>query len=224
MPHSMRLASVSIFLSVAVLLTTIPTANAWLGDSEDALVRHYGKPKLIQLSNGDLPTEKGYYAELKENFGTNFSLITSTDTNYDMDLVENRKRFTFQKDNLRIVAYVGNSHDTYNGVDFTDKSAREVVYCPVVWRKNKVGDKVGYPVAFAQSTIHTILDNNKGDSSWADTWQPALTPGAYLKRTADNSRLAIAYGPSATEIYRLEVRMTHDASKSLAPTATQSFP
>jgi len=216
--------SSSITLTVAALLTTLSTANAWLGDSEDALIQHYGKPKLIQLSNGDIPTQQGYYAELKEPFGTNVSLITSTDTNYNMDLVENRKRITFQKDDLRIVVYVGNPGDNYSGVDFTDKSAREVVYCPVVWKKNTAGDKVGHPVAFAQPTINTILDNNKGDSSWGDSWQPALIPGAYLKRTTDNSRLAIAFGPSANEIYRLELRMTHDASRSMAPTNIQPLP
>ena len=204
-----------ITLIIAALLTAISTANAWLGDSEDALSHRYGKPKAVEMSNGDIPTQKGYYAELKENFGTNVSLIASTDTGYSMDLVENRKRYTFQKDGLGIVAYVGNADEKYNSADFAGKSAREVVTCPVVWKKNKTGDKVGHPVAFSLSAINTILDNNKGDSAWGDDWQPAPTPGAYIKRTLDKSRLAIAYGVSVNEIYRLDIQMVNDATKSL---------
>ena len=97
----------------------------------------------MEISNGDIPTQKGYYAELKENFSTNVSLIASTDTDYNMDLVENRKRYTFQKDDLGIVVYVGNANEKYSGVDFAGKSAREVVASPIVWKKNKNGDKVG---------------------------------------------------------------------------------
>jgi len=205
----------SIAVTIAALLTTISTANAWLGDSEDALSHRYGKPKTVEMTTGDIPTQKGYYAELKENFGTNVSLISSTDTNYNMDLVENRKRYTFQKDGLGIVVYVGNANEKYNGVDFAGKSAREVVACPTVWQKNKTGDKVRYPVAFSLSTINTILDNNKGDSAWADVWQADPTPGAYIKRTLDKSRLAIAYGVSANEVYRLDIQMVNDATKSL---------
>ena len=205
----------SIALTIAALLTTISTANAWLGDSEDALSHRYGKPKTVEMTTGDIPTQKGYYAELKESFGTNVSLIASTDTGYSMDLVESRKRYTFQKDGSGIVAYVGNTDEKYNGVDFAGKSAREVVLCPVVWKKNKTGDKVGYPVAFSPSTINTILDNNKGDSVWADDWQTAPTPGAYIKRTLDKSRLAIAYGISENEVYRLDIEMVDDATKSM---------
>ena len=209
----MKLSSIA--LTIAALLTSISTANAWLGDSEDALSHRYGKPKAVEMSNGDIPTQKGYYAELKENFGTNVSLIASTDTGYSMDLVESRKRYTFQKDGLGIVVYVGNADEKYNGADFAGKSAREVVLCPVVWKKNKHGDKVGHPVAFLPSTINTILDDNKGDSAWADVWQANSTPGAYIKRSLDKSRLAIAYGVSENEIYRLDVEMVNDATKSM---------
>jgi hypothetical protein len=132
-----------------------------------------------------------------------------------MDLVESRKRYTFQKDGLGIVVYVGNADEKYNGVDFAGKSTREMITCPVVWKKNKIGDKVGYPVAFSLSTINTILDNNKGDATWRDDWQPAPTPGAYIKRTLDKSRLAIAYGVSENEIYRLDIEMVNDATKSM---------
>ena len=205
----------SIALTIAALLTTISTANAWLGDSEDALSHRYGKPKAVEMSNGDIPTQKGYYAELKENFGTNVSLIASTDTGYSMNLVETRKRYKFQKDGLGIVVYVGNTGEKYNGADFAGKSAREVVLCPVVSKKNKTGDKVGHPVAFSLSTINSILNNNKGDSAWADVWQANSTPGAYIKRTLDKSRLAIAYGVSENEIYRLDIEMVNDATKSM---------
>ena len=36
---------ISIALTMVALLSAIPTANAWLGDSEDALSHRYGKPK-----------------------------------------------------------------------------------------------------------------------------------------------------------------------------------
>ena len=205
----------SIALTIAALLTTISTANAWLGDSEDALSHRYGKPRAVELSTGDIPTQKGYYAELKENFGTNVSLIASTDTGYSMDLVENRKRYTFQKDGFGIVVYVGNANEKYNGDDFAGNSAREVITCPVVWKKNKNGDKVAHPVAFSLPTVNTILDNNKGDSAWGDAWQTAPTPGAYIKRSLDKSRLAIAYGVSENETYRLDIQMVDDATKSM---------
>jgi hypothetical protein len=207
----MKLASIA--LTIAALLSAIPRANAWLGDSQDALTQRYGKPRAVEISTGDIPTQKGYYAELKENFSTNVSLIASTAKGYSMDLVENRKRFTFEKDGSRIVVYIGNDGEKYGGVSFTGKSAREVITCPIVSKKNKNGDKVGHPVAFSQATINTMLDNNKGDSAWADDWRSISVPGTFIKRTTDGTRMAIAYGVSDHEIYRLEFRMTADASK-----------
>lgn len=206
---------VSIAWTIAALLTAISTADAWLGDAEEVLIRRYGKPKAVERSNGDIPTQKGYYAELKENYGTNVSLIASTDKGHSMDLVENRRRYTFQKDGLGIMVYVGNADEKYDGVDFAGKSAREIVTCPIVWKKNRGGDNIGHPVAFSPASIHTILDDNKGDSAWADAWQPISTPGTYIKRTVDKSRLAIARGVSENEIYRLEIRMADDASQSV---------
>jgi len=204
----------SIALTVAALLTAVPRANAWLGDSENELTQRYGKPKAVEISNGDIPMQRGYYAELKEDFNTNVSLIASTAKGFGLDLVENRKRYTFEKDGSRIVIYIGNDGEKYGGVGFTGKSAREVITCPVVWKKNRNGDKVGHPVAFSQAAIDTILDNNKGDSAWIDDWRSISTPGTYIKRTTDGTRMAIAYGVSEHEIYRLEVRMADDATKA----------
>lgn len=204
---------ISIALTIAALLTAISTANAWLGDSEDALSHRYGKPKAVEMSNGDIPSQKGYYAELKQNYSTNVSLIASSAKGYSMDLVENRKRYSFQKDGLGIMVYVGNTNEQYNGVDFAGKSTREVISCPVVWKKNKNGDKIGHPVAFSPAAINAILSDNQGDSAWADNWQSISTPGTYIKRTVDKSRLAIAYGVSENEVYRLDIQMVDDATK-----------
>lgn len=205
---------VSIALTIAALLTTISTANAWLGDSEDALIQRYGKPKAVELTTGDIPTQKGYYAELKENFSTNVDLIASTAKGYGLDLVENRKRYAFQKDGSTIMVYVGNADEKYGSVDFAGKSAREVITGPFVWLKNKNHDKVGHPVAFSPAVIDTILENNKGDSTWDDAWRSISIPGTYLKRTTDKSRMAIAYGVSENQVYRLEIRMVDDASQA----------
>lgn len=206
---------ISIALTMVALLSAIPTANAWLGDSEDALTRRYGKPKAMELSNGSIPTQKGYYGELKEHYSTNVSLIASTATDYSLDLVENRKRYTFQKDGFGIVAYVGNTNEQYSGVDFAGKSAREVISSPIVWKKNKNGDKVGHPVPFSPAAINAILDNNHGDSTWTDGWRSISPPGTFIKRTIDKSRIAIAYGTSENEIYRLDIEMVDDATRLL---------
>ena len=203
-----------IALTIAASLTAITRASAWLGDSEDALIQRYGKPRAVEISNGDIPMQQGYYAELKENFSTNVSLIAATARGYGMDLVENRKRYTFQKDGSGIVVYVGNPDEKYSGADFAGKSAREVIACPIVWKKNKNGDKVGHPVPFSPAAINTLLENNKGDSAWADDWHSISNPGTYIKRTTDRTRMAIAYGASENEIYRLEIRMVDDASKA----------
>jgi hypothetical protein len=210
----------SMALTVAVLLTAISTANAWLGDSEQELIQRYGKPKVVQLTTGDIPTQKGYYAELKENFSTNVSLIASTDTNYNsigygMDLVETRTRYKFENNGLGITAYVGNTNDQYASVDFAGKSAREIINSGTVWQKNKTGDKVAIPVPLSPSVVDAFLENNKGNSSWADAWQPSPVAGTYLKRTADKTRLAIAHGASEHEIYQIEVRMVDDATRAL---------
>jgi hypothetical protein len=210
---------VLIALAVAASLATAQTARAWLGDTEDALTQHFGRPKAVEAATGDIPMQKGYYAELKENFSTNVSLIASTqkayaEPGYGLDLVETRTRYKFEKDDLGIVVYLGNADEKYGGVDFAGKSAREVINCRIEWQKNKNGDKVGHSVAFAPAAVNAILDDNKGNSAWPDEWQSISVPGTYIKRTADKTRLAIAYGPSANAIYRLEVRMVDDASKA----------
>jgi len=207
--------SISIVLALVVSVTAFQTAHARLGDSEDALIQRYGKPRVIEATTGDIPMQKGFYAELKENFNTNVSLIASTDTNYNdidygMDIVETRTRYKFEKDGLRVTAYVGNADEKYGGVGFAGRSAREVIYSPFTWAKNKIGDKVGHPQPFSPTAINTILDDNKGDSIWSDGWQPGPSPGIYIKHTTDKSRMAIAYGPSENAIYRFEVRMISD--------------
>jgi hypothetical protein len=204
--------TVSIALAIAASLTAITTANAWLGDSEPALARRYGPPRTVEISTGDIPTQKGYYVELTEAFTTNVSLIASTNNDYNLNLVETRQRDTFTKDGRRIAVYVGNIGEKFNGIDFSGASVREVVYCPIAWHKNPYHDNVGQFMFFSPSAINTLLDNNKGDSTWTDTWHPLFSvPGIYIKRTADKSRLAIAYGASENEIHRLEFRMVDQA-------------
>jgi hypothetical protein len=207
--------TIPIALTIVASLTAVATANAWLGDSEPTLVQRYGPPRAVEISTGDIPTQKGFYVELTESFTTNISLIATTNNDYNLDLVETRQRDTFTKDSLGIVVYVGNVGEKYNGVDFSGASVREVINCPLVWRKNKNGDKVGHPVAFSPAAISALLENNKGNSTWADNWHTlSFIPGTYIKRTADKSRMAIAYGVSETEIHRLEFRMVDDAGKS----------
>ena len=48
----------SIALTIAALLTTISTAHAWLGDSEDALSHRYGKPTVVQISTATSPPKR----------------------------------------------------------------------------------------------------------------------------------------------------------------------
>ena len=200
--------TISIALAIAVSLTIITTANAWLGDSEPTLVQRYGSPRAVEISTDDIPTQKGFYVELTEAFTTNISLIASTNNDYNLDLVETRQRDTFMKDGLKITVYVGNVGEKYNGLDFSGSSVREVVNCPIVWRLNSHHDNVGHFMFFSPSAMNTILDNNKGNSTWADSWHPlSSVPGIYIKRTADKSRLAIGYGASENEIHRLELRM-----------------
>jgi len=200
--------TISIAMAVAASLTIITTANAWLGDSEPTLVQRYGSPRAVEVSTSDIPTQKGFYVELTEAFTTNISLIASTNNDYNLDLVETRQRDTFMKDGLRITVYVGNVGERYNGLDFSGSSVREVINCPIVWRQNSHHDNVGRFMFFSPSAMNTILDNNKGDSTWADSWHPLSSlPGIYINRTADKSRLAIGYGASENEIHRLELRM-----------------
>jgi hypothetical protein len=206
-------------LTIAALFGITATAYAWLGDSQDALLRRYGKPTLVELTTGDIPAQKGYYAELKESYGTNVSLIASTDTNYNeigygMDLVETRSRYTFEKDGLRIVAYIGTAGEKYNGADFSDRSAREIIKSGAVLEKDKSGDQFRRSVPLSPSVINAFLENNKGDSTWATAWLPSPTPGTWLKRTADKVRMAIAHGTSEHQIYQLEVRMVDDATRA----------
>jgi len=80
--------TISIALAVAASLAAITTANAWLGDSEPTLAQRYGSPRAVELSTGDIPTQKGFYVELTEAFTTNISLIASTNNDYNLDLVE----------------------------------------------------------------------------------------------------------------------------------------
>ncbi len=206
-------------LTIAAWFGITATANAWLGDSPDALVQRYGKPKLVELTTGDIPAQKGYYAELKENFTTNTSLIAWTGTNYNevgygMDLVETRRRYTFEKDGLKIVTYIGNAGEKYNGADFSDRSAREIVNSSAVWEKDKSGDQYRRSVPLSQSVIDAFLENNKGESTWPDTWQSSAVPGTWRKRTADKMRMAIAHGTSERQIFQLEVRMVDDATRA----------
>lgn len=197
-----------IALTIALSLTAITTANAWLGDPEPTLVQRYGSPHAVEISTGDIPTKKGFYVELTEAFTTNVSLIASTNDDYNLDLVETRQRDTFTKDGQKITVYVGNVGEQYNGVDFSGSSVREVVNCPLAWQKNTHHDNVGQFLFFSPAAINTILKNNQGNSTWADSWHPLSSlPGIYIKRTADKSRLVIAYGTSEKEIHRLEFRM-----------------
>ncbi len=201
-----------IALTIAASLTAITTANAWLGDSEPTLVQRYGSPRAVEISTSDIPTQKGFYVELTEAFTTNISLLASTNNNYNLDLVETRQRDTFTKDGRNITVYVGNVGEKYNGVDFSGASVREVIRCPIAWHKNSHHDNVGHFMFFSPSVLNTLLENNKGDSTWEDTWHPLSSlPGIYIKRTADKSRLAIAYGASENEIHRLEFRMVDQA-------------
>jgi hypothetical protein len=200
--------TIFITLTVATSLTLITTAHAWLGDAEPTLVQRYGSPHAVEISTSDIPTQKGFYVELTEAFTTNVSLIASTNDNYNLDLVETRQRDTFTKDGQKITVYVGNVGEQYNGVDFSGSSVREVINCPIVWNTNTHHDNVGIFRFFSHAALNTLLDNNKSTSTWADTWHPLSSlPGIFIKRTADKSRIAIAYGVSETEIHRLEFRM-----------------
>lgn len=206
-------------LTIAASLGIAATANAWLGDSREALTQRYGKPMLTQLTTGEVPTQKGYYAELKENFSTNASLIAWTGTNYDevgygMDLVETRSRTLFETNGLRIVVYIGNAGETYSGADFAGRSAREILNGGSIWQKNKSGDKFTRSVPLSPTAISAFLENNKGESIWPDAWQPSATPGRWLKRTADKSRLAVAHGTLDQQLYQVEVRMVDDLTRA----------
>jgi hypothetical protein len=197
------------------MLAATTTTNAWLGDSTDTLAQRYGKPKRIELTTGDIPTQKGQYAELKESYGTNVSLIAQLSTNYDevgygMDLVETRTRYSFVTNGLGIAVYIGNTGEKYNGTDFSGRSAREIVRAGSVWQKNKSGDKFTHPVPIPPAVVDAFLENNKGDSTWLDGWLPYSVPGVYLRHTADKMRLAIAQGASEHQLYRVEVRMVDD--------------
>ena len=189
------------------------------------------RPAPWRSAPSDIPTQKGFYVELTEAFTTNISLIASTNNNYNLDLVETRQRDSFTKDGRRITVYVGNIGEKYNGVDFSGASVREVIYCPIAWHKNSHHDNVGQFMFFSPSVISALLENNKGDSTWTDTWRPlSSVPGIYIKRTADKSRLAIAYGASENEIHRLEFRMVEPAGNPvelislIKPPARASMP
>src|SRR5882724_8355555 len=156
----------SIVLAIATSLTALTTANAWLGDSEPTLVQRYGPPRAVEVSTGDIPTQKGFYVELTASFTTNVSLIASTNDNYNLDLVETHQRDIFTKSGLSIAVYVGTPGEKYNGVDFSGLSVREVINCPLVSRKNTHGDKVGHFMFFSAAAINALLENNKGNSTW----------------------------------------------------------
>jgi len=202
-------------LTVAVALGIARTANAWLGDPQDALIRRYGKPVLVQLTTGDIPTQRGYYAELKENYSTNVSLIAAMSTNYNdigygMDLAETRPRDIFQTNGMTIAVYLGNAGETYNGADFSGRSVREILNSGSVWQKDSFGDKFTHPVPLSPAVISSFLADNQGESQWAEGWQPSGTPGTWLKRSAGKARMAIAHGASEQQIYQLEFRMVSD--------------
>ncbi|HTS17404.1 MAG TPA: hypothetical protein VMP11_07520 [Verrucomicrobiae bacterium] len=209
-------------LTTAALFSLAATAHAWLGDTREALIQHYGKPVLTQLTTGDIPTQKGYYAELTENYSTNTSLVAWEGTNYTevgygMDLVETRTRETFVTNNLTIAVYIGNSGETYNGVDFSGRSAREVIHSGSVWRTDASGDQFTHRLPLSPAVVDAFLDANKGDSTWSKVWRPSQVPGSYLKRTADKMRLAIAHGTSPHDLYHLEVRMIDDQTRAQMP-------
>ena len=205
--------TISIALSIAASLTIITTANAWLGDSEPSLAQRYGPPRAVEIATGDIPMQKGLYIELTESFTTNVSLTVSTNDDYNLDLVETRQRDIFAKDGQHIAVYIGNIGERYNGVDFAGASVREVINCPIVWQKNTQGDKFGRFVFFSPSAVNTLLQNNQGNSTWSDGWRTLpLLPGIYFKYSPDKSRMAIAYGASENEIYRLEFRMENQSS------------
>ena len=217
----------SIASAMAAMLAATSTANAWLGDSLATLDQHYGKPVWMQLTTGDTPTQKGEYAELKESYGTNVSLIAQLSTNYDeigygMDLVETRTRYLFVtnpetnsgQSGLSIVVYIGTPGETYNGVDFSGRSAREVLHAASVWQKDSSGDKFTHPVPIPPSAVNAFLEHNGGHSTWIDGWQPYPAPGLYLKHTSDKMRLAIGQGPSERQFYRVEVRMVDDKTRA----------
>src|SRR6266403_834184 len=108
----------SLFIALTIAASLIANANAWLGDSEPALVQRYGPPRAVEISTGDIPTQKGYYVELTASFTTNVSLIASTNDNYNLDLVETHQRETFTKAGLGVVVYIGNAAEKYDSVDF----------------------------------------------------------------------------------------------------------
>jgi len=210
---------VSIGSAIAVMLAATATANAWLGDSLVSLDQHYGKPAWMQSTTGDIPTQKGQYAELKEGYGTNVSLIAQLSTNYDeigygMDLVEIRTRYLFVTNGLGIVVYIGNPGETYNGTDYSGRSAREILHAGSVWQKDTSGDKFTHPLPIPPSAVDAFLEHNKGDSTWVDGWLVHSAPGLYLKHTADKMRLAIGQGPSEHQFYRVEVRMVDDKTRA----------
>jgi hypothetical protein len=200
--------TISIALTIAASLALVATAHAWLGDPEPTLAQRYGKPLAVEVSTDDIPTQKGVYIELTEAFTTNISLIASTNNNYNLDLVETRQRDTFIKDGQHIAVYIGNVGEHYNGVDFSGASVREVINCPLTWQKDSHDDQIGRFMFFSPANINTLLENNRGGSTWPDDWRPLLsTPGIFVKRTADKTRIAIAYGTSDQKIHRVEFRM-----------------
>ena len=218
---------VSIGSALAAILAATTTANAWLGDSLTTLNQRYGKPAWMQSTSGDIPAQQGQYAELKEAYGTNVSLIAQLSTNYDeigygMDLAETRTRYLFVTNpemnsgraGLGIVVYIGNRGETYNGTDFSGRSAREILRAGSIWQKDPSGDKFTHPVPIPPSVVDAFLEHNKGDSTWVDGWQVHSAPGLYLKHTADKMRLAIGQGPSEHHFYRVEVRMVDDKTRA----------
>jgi len=205
-------------LTIAATFAIASTANAWLGDSQDALIRRYGKPVLRQLTTGDIPNQRGYYAELKENYSTNISLIAEMSTNYDeigygMDLIERRTREIFRTNDMIIAVYIGNVGETYTGADFAGRSVREILSDGSIWQKDSFGDKYAHPLPLAPSVISAFLADNKGESGWEEGWQSSGTPGTWLKRSGSKARMAIAHGPSEQEIYQIEVRMVSETNR-----------
>jgi len=195
------------FVLITSLAIVIPTM-ARLGDNSTSLIAHYGKHFAIEDSTDDIPTNKGVYIELTEAFVTNVSIIASTNDNYNLNLVETLQRQSFTTNGLHITAYVGNPGENFNGVDFSGQSVREVINCPLTWQTNSHQDQHGWFLFFPPAAIDKFLADNGGNSEWSGSWHSLTSsPGIFIKRTADKSRLAIAYGTSTNEIHRLEFRM-----------------
>jgi hypothetical protein len=201
-------------LAAALVLALAADSRADLGDTPQQLKDRFGAPISVEKTTGDIPTQYGYYLELAENSSTNLIWMAPSKDGHYLELIEKRTRCTYFEDSLRVLAYLGIPNEKYGGIDYSGKCAREVVDGPIRWEKNIAGDKVGHPLPLTQETIGLELDANKGHSTWSDDWEPMITPGRFIRSTADRTRNAIAYGVSPQEVYRLEVIMADSDTAS----------